>query len=130
MPKIQSGKQASESDVDLQELLKSRFTAPDISQEYERNSEPQPAKESPSLSTAEADKLEDRTTVLIEVPLSAEIIHHEFTVHVDFKLTPPQSTSVRRLVAELDRRQEKLKNGTRVVNINSAVKWLIEQLEK
>lgn len=71
----------------------------------------------------------DATAVLVEVELAA-IPPTEFTVHVDCKLTPPQSTVARRLAAHLDRRQACLRNGQRVLTPSAAIKWLLEAIEK
>lgn len=71
----------------------------------------------------------DSTAVLVAVELAA-VPPSEFTVHVDMKLTPPQSTTARRIAAHLDRRQATLRNGQRVLTPSGAIKWLLEQIEK
>lgn len=81
-------------------------------------------------SQATTDKPENsgETSVLVEIPISPTMPPSEFTVHVDIKLSPPQSTALRRVAAELDRKQARLMNGQRVVNVNGAIRWLIEQI--
>lgn len=69
------------------------------------------------------------SSVLVEIPISPAMPPSEFTIHIDIKLSPPQSTALRRVAAELDRKQVKLKSGHRVVNVNGAIRWMIEQLE-
>ncbi|WP_425618046.1 hypothetical protein NA78x_001739 [Anatilimnocola sp. NA78] len=68
------------------------------------------------------------TEILVEVPI-APMPPSEFTVHIDMKLTPPQSTVARRIAAHLDRQQACLRNGQRITTPSAALKWLLEQIE-
>ncbi len=79
--------------------------------------------------TTEKPVISGDSSVLVEIPISPAMPPSEFTVHVDIKLTPPQSTALRRVAAELDRKQARLLNGQRVINVNGAIRWLIEQIQ-
>ncbi len=67
-------------------------------------------------------------SILIEVPLALNFPPSEFGVHIDVHLSVSQSTAIRRVAAQLDRRQATLKNGKRVVNVSDAVKYLMEAI--
>jgi len=77
---------------------------------------------SPSAANAES------STILVEVPFAVNYPPSEFIVHLDVHLTLAQSTAIRRVARQLDRKQAYLRNGQRVVNTNAAVKWLLEQI--
>jgi hypothetical protein len=68
--------------------------------------------------------------VLVEIPITEELPPSEFTVHIEMKLTPPQSTTARRIAAQLDRKLVCLRNGQRVTTPSAAIKWMLEQVEK
>lgn len=128
MPKIPSSsslqQSSTEATQDLQATLASQFSRQPTpvqtsSSDQENSNLPEPSGETTS----------EVSTVLFEVPLSPLLPPSEFTVHVDIKLSPPQSTTIRRIASELDRRQARLKSGHRVTNVNGAIRWLMEQIE-
>ena len=83
--------------------------------------------QSSSTSIEQPSVLPLETPVIrVEVPIEPNFPPSEFMVHLDVRLTLEQSTVVRRIARQLDRQQAFLKNGQRVVNNNSAVKWLLE----
>lgn len=67
------------------------------------------------------------STVLIEMPISGEVPATEFGLHIDARLTPKQSTVLRRIANQLDKGQARLENGKRIVNATDAVKFMLEQ---
>lgn len=69
---------------------------------------------------------EPQSSVLIELPV-AEVPKVTWTLHVDTRLTPKQTNSLRRIAAGLDAAQARLESGTRVVKPNDALKYLLEE---
>lgn len=74
----------------------------------------------------EQAKQKEPAAVLIEIPISLDLPPSEFGVHVDAHLSARQSTALRRIAMQLDRRQAVLQSGKRVVNATDAIKYLLE----
>ncbi len=67
------------------------------------------------------------SSVIIEMPISGEVPSTEFGLHIDARLTPKQSTVLRRIANQLDKQQARLENGKRIVNATDAFKFMLEQ---
>jgi len=67
-------------------------------------------------------------TVTIQIPVGI-LDGNEQRRHIDIDLRPQKASILRRVADALDRQQVTLSNGQRVSNLNSTVRWLLEQIE-
>ena len=63
----------------------------------------------------------------VTMPMDTGELPSEFAVHLDLRLSVPQSTALRRIALALDRQGAKLASGQRVVTVSHAVRYLLEQ---
>lgn len=64
----------------------------------------------------------------VSFPIDPTPLPSEFGVHLDARLSVPQSTVLRRVALALDRSGAALANGQRITNITGAVRYLLEQM--
>lgn len=87
-----------------------------------------PGPETTTTTDPGADQVMD--AVAIEVPVDLAEAPQDFMVHLDFKLSGEEATTLRRIYVALDKQGAVTNGGRRVTSYQSAIKWLLAKVQQ